>query len=153
MAGDAGRAWLACPLCPTAIEAGASQAIRTYRPGAELRDAGPRLAFWLFRVDPGRAPIWIAAFRCFNQPSRPDIDMMLTTLRHDPPLDPAPLGARLARGPQEAAAILAVRDHRSIAAEAPQLVSLSVECEGARLHERLTGWSMLAQLVRPSPLE
>jgi hypothetical protein len=152
MAGDAGRAWLACPRCPVAIEAGSPEEIPTFRPGAESRTTGSRLAFWLFRIGPDRTPVWIAAFRCFNQPSRPDLDLMLTHMRHDPQLEPAPLGARLARGPQEAAAILSVRHGPLLAAETPQLVSLTVEHEGDLLHERLTGWSMLARLVRPLPL-
>jgi hypothetical protein len=150
LAGDAGRAWLTCPLCPVAIEVGSAETIPTFRPRAEPHSDGPRLAFWLFRLGPDRAPVWIAAFRCFNQPSRPDLDVMLTGMRHDPQLEPAPLGTRLARGPQEAAAILAVRRGPSLAAQTPQLVALAVEHEGDLLHERLTGWSMLTKLVRPS---
>lgn len=149
MQGDAGRAFLACPECPVALATGSTEPIPTFRPRSEEAAGDCRLAFWLFCSGPDRAPLWIAAFRCFNQPARPDVDVLLTQRRHDPRLQPAPLGALLARGPEEAAVILKARWGMVTGPEAPQLVSLAVQHDGDLLREPITGWSVLAKLVRP----
>jgi len=91
--------------------------------------------------------VWVAGFRCFNQPQRPDVDRMLTQLGHDPPLEEAPLGARLARGPGEARA-LATRWARP-GPDEPRLVSLEAREEDGHVVEPVTGWRMLTSLVRP----
>jgi hypothetical protein len=147
--GDAGRAFLVCPDCPTALAFGSAEPVPTFRPRPEETAGDSRLAFWLFRSESFRAPLWVAAYRCFNQPARPDLDVLLTERRHEPALAPAPLGALLARGPEEAAAIQSARWGKVTAAEPPRLVSLAVLREGDLLREPITGWSVLAKLVRP----
>lgn len=89
----------------------------------------------------------MAGFRCFNQPQRPDVDRMLTERAHDPPLEEAPLGARLARGPGEARALAAIRARPG--PDEPRLVSLEAREEDGHVVEPVTGWRMLASLVRP----
>jgi len=62
---------------------------------------------------------------------------------------PAPLGARLARGPEDAARLAAELWSRETLDPAPQLVSLDAREEEGYVTEVCTGWRVLTSLVRP----
>ncbi len=143
LAAEPGRAWLVCGACPTARDGLSGQAVTTYRPAGDPGD--PRLPFWLFADGPRRD--WVAAYRCAQAPGRRDLDVMLTEAGHAPELEPAPLGALLARGLAQARDALIRRGQPP--AVSPRLVSLAVRLEDGHLVEPVTGFRVLARLIRP----
>ncbi|MCL4822014.1 MAG: hypothetical protein KJ067_23040 [Vicinamibacteria bacterium] len=142
----AARPLAPCPRCPCAVRLDDGLALDTFRPRDD--DAPLRLAF--YRFDRGaRSPLWAAAFRCFHQASRVDLDALLTERGHRPPLVPAPLAAGVARTAEEAARLALLRQ-RDPGREPPRLCSLAVVRDGDQVVEPVTGWRVLASLLAPA---
>ena len=114
------------------MELRSNTGIATHRPEGDTTTPGPRLPFWLFPALEGRPPIWVAGYRCFNQPQRPDLDRLLTERRHAPRWVAAPLGARLARGPEEARSLGSACWSRYSFESGPLLVSLAAHASTAQ---------------------
>lgn len=143
----AGRPIAACPRCPCAVALADGARLPTFRPRG---DGAPlRLAFYLFDRE-SRPPLWIAAFHCFQQATRADLDALLTAAGHGPSLEPAPLGAPCARTPEQAARV-ALERQLDPGRAAPRLVSLAVFDEGDSVVEPVTGWRVLRSLLAPAP--
>ena len=142
LAGEPGRSWLVCGACPTALDGLGGERVTTYRPRQELERGEARLPFFVFE-----GQRWVAGFRCVQAPGRLDLDVALSEAGHQPELMPAPLGALLARGPEQAARLLARRG--GTPGSTYRLVSLAMRMEGEHLVDPVTGWSVLARLVRP----
>lgn len=145
----AARPLAVCPRCPTAVRLADGARLPTFRPRGDNEPL--RLAFYLFDCE-SRPPLWVAAFRCFQQASRADLDALLTAAGHAPPLEPAPLGALCARTPDEAER-LALARQRDPGRSVPRLVSLAVLREGDSIVEPVTGWRVLRSLLAPAPTE
>lgn len=142
----AARPLAPCPRCPCAVRLDDGLALDTFRPRDD--DAPLRLAFYLFDRDP-RPPLWTAAFRCFHQASRVDLDALLTERGHRPLLGPAPLAAGVARTAEEVARLALLRQ-RDPGREPPRLCSLAVVREGDEIVEPVSGWRVLASLIAPA---
>jgi hypothetical protein len=138
-----------CPRCPCAVALADGARQPSFRPRG---DGAPlRLAFYLFDRE-SRPPLWIAAFRCFQQATRADLDALLTAAGHAPILEPAPLGALCARSPEQAARVALERQHDPGRC-APRLVSLAVFHDSDSVVEPVTGWRVLRSLLAPAPIE
>jgi hypothetical protein len=142
----AARPLAPCPRCPVAVRLEDGAMFETFRPRDD--DAPLRLAFYLFDRGP-RPPLWAAAFRCFQQASRPDLDALLGARGHAPELVPGPLAAGVARTAEEAARLALLRQ-RDTGRERPRLCSLGVVRDGDQVVEPVSGWRVLASLLAPA---
>lgn len=149
MLGQAGLCLFVCPACPLAYDPFEDRRLPTFRPAGDAAAAGPRLAYFLFRVADGAASktVWVPGFRAVGIGPQHDAGEALTRIGYDPPLHPAPLGAALARDDRASAARSGLPGTLT-----PVLVSLAAELRGELLREPVSGWAWPRhQLLPPSP--
>jgi len=156
--GAAGVSWMPCTACASAWDAFAEppERIPTFRPASSRGVAGPRLPFYVFGVGTraGETRVFVPAYRAPGERSDADLGARLTVERYAAEFAEAPLGAAVARGPREAAALLASRRPKSSGGDAAwmALVSLSCRLERDALVEPVTGWRLPLAELFPGPI-
>jgi len=154
----AGVRWMTCTACPSALDPFAVPAERlpTFRPAGAGADEARRLAFYVFESAATEAPawIWIPAFRILSTDSRSDPGALLARKGYRPELVAAPLGSALARTPDEARALAALRlgaKAEEADLRAARLVSLSCRVSMGNVAEKVSGFVAPAGSLRPPP--
>ena len=152
----AGVRWMTCTGCPLALDPFADSAERlpTFRPAGAGTDAAQRLAFYVFESGSPESPawIWIPAFRALSASSRSDPGAVLERKAYRPDLLAAPLGARLARTPEEARTLAALRLGVKTAEADPRaarLVSLACRVSMGNVAEKVSGFAWPFGTLRP----
>ena len=152
----AGVRWMTCTACPSALDPFALPVERlpTFRPAGSGAEDARRIAFYVFESGASEASawIWIPAFRALSTDSRSDPGALLERKGYRPELVAAPLGSALARTPEEARALAALRLGAK-AAEADlrvaRLVSLACRVSVGNVAERVSGFVAPVESLRP----
>lgn len=151
-----GVRWMTCTACPVALDPFAAPAERlpTFRPAGAGTDVAQRLAFYVFESGSPESPawIWIPAFRALSADGRSDPGAVLGKKGYRPDLLAAPLGAGLARTPEEARALAALRVGVKAAeadVRAARLVSLACRVSMGNVAEKVSGFTWPFGTLRP----
>jgi hypothetical protein len=159
--GRPGLEWLVCPSCPTVFDPFSTpvRRVATFTL-EEAPDRRPHLPLYRFRIegDPRACTLaWVAGCRIAGIQNHGDPGARLTERRADPRVVPAPLRARLARGPGEAWRLLAARHGWPVTggprATEVVLVGFPLDEISSSYREKVTGLSWPRACLRPDPLE
>ncbi len=152
----AGVRWMTCAACPSALDPFVVPAERlpTFRPAGAGAEESSRLAFYVFESGAAEAPAWtwVPAFRTLSTDSRSDPGALLERKGYRPELIAAPLGSALARTPDEARALAALRlgaKDTDADLRAARLVSLACRVSGGNVAEKVSGFVAPAGSLRP----
>ena len=158
--GRAGLEWLVCPGCPLMFDPFASPPRRlpTMVPSDGDRDARHLV---MYRFDVARAGgaarriAWVCGVRILHVQVHGDPAARLTELGWDPPLERAPLGAAVARGPGAALRILRRRlslpPSGALAVASVEVVGIPLQEEGECVREPVSGVLLPLAVLLPAP--